>query len=125
MSGDVLTTASTFTCQSQGIVKPDPKPRHPLTVNDKSVVIGKDFVGLTVAGCLKQNQPPAAKTCVNVVSRVSSSGGVLTVNGGAEVLTTDGFTGATDGIIPPVTPQDPPTGGALSATADQSFLKGA
>ncbi|MFI8535796.1 hypothetical protein ACIGMX_36770 [Streptomyces aquilus] len=101
-----------------------PVPRHPLTVNDKSVVTGEDFVGLTVAGCTKPNQPPAAKTCLNVVPPVSASGGLLTVNGVAAVLTTDGFTGATDGIIPPVTPQDPPTGGALSATAGQSCLKG-
>lgn len=88
------------------------------------MLTGADFGGLTVAGCTKQNQPPAAKTCVNVVAPVSSSSGLLTVNGAAKVLTTDGFTGATDGIIPPVKPQDPPTGGALSATANQGCLKG-
>ncbi|MER6425919.1 hypothetical protein [Streptomyces sp. NPDC001137] len=127
MSGDVLTTASTFTCQSQGVVTP--VARHPLTVGKASVVTAADFVGLTVAGCKKQNQPPTAKTCVNVsaVPPVGSSSGLLTVNGGTKVLTTDGFTGATDGLIPPVPPakpDDPPTPGKLSAIANQSCLKG-
>lgn len=122
MSGDVLTTESTFSCQSQGVVTP--AAGHPLTVGKKSVVTGADLAGCTVAGCTKQSQSPAATTCVTVNPPVTSSGGLLTVNGGTKVLTADGFTAATNGAVPPADPQDPPIPGKLRASANQSFLKG-
>lgn len=123
MSAAVLTQASTLTCQSKGVVTPT--ATHPLTVAGTSVLTAADVAGLTVAGCQKPEQAPSTK-CKKVVPPVGGSATRLTVDG-VPVLTTAGFTAATDGCGPPVPqtdPPEPPGPGKLRAVANQNCLNG-
>nr|BFD94110.1 hypothetical protein KitaXyl93_54700 [Kitasatospora sp. Xyl93] len=123
MSAEVLTRASTLTCQSKGSVTPT--AAHALTVAGVSVLTAPDVVGLAVTGCKKQDQAPLKK-CLNVWPPVGGSATRLTVDG-VPVLTTAGFAAATDGFGPPFPQPDPPKPpgqGKLQAVANQSCLKG-
>jgi len=123
MSGAVLTQASTFTCQSKGIVSPT--AAHRLTVAGASALTAADVVGLDVTGCQKAEQAPMAR-CKQVVPPVAGSAGRLTVDG-VPVLTTTGFAAATGGFGLPVPQSDPPElpgPGKLRAVANQNCLKG-
>ncbi|SDL95492.1 hypothetical protein [Nonomuraea jiangxiensis] len=127
MSARVLTTASTLTCpHPPGAVRPP--AAHPLTVAGASVLTKADVVGRDVlpACALPVAQgPPQTKTCTKVTSWNGGEAVRLTVNG-AGVLLDQGFVAKTDGLdvgVPPDPPQ-PSLPPKLSATANQTWLRG-